>query len=99
MAKITFERSGGVLGQIINTTPDLDSLSSSESEHLLDLIQKADFFHIPENLVARSTVDEFLYTITVQAGAMRHRVHISDTSMPESLRPLIRELTTLAAVH
>ncbi|MEP7136607.1 MAG: protealysin inhibitor emfourin, partial [Chloroflexota bacterium] len=42
---------------------------------------------------------QFLYTITVQAGAMRNRVRVSDTSMPEALRPLINELATLAAVH
>ena len=99
MAKIIFERSGGLLGRTINTTLDLDSLSASESQYLLHLIQEADFFHMPENLVALSTTDEFLYTITVQAGAMRNRVRVSDTSMPEALRPLINELATLAAVH
>lgn len=99
MAKIIFQRSGGLLGQTINTTLDLDSLPSSESQHLLHLIQKADFFHIPENPVARSTADEFLYTITVQAGAMRHQVRVNDTNMPEALQPLLSELATLAAVH
>ena len=99
MAKIIFQRSGGLLGQPIDTTLDLDSLPSGENQQLLHLIQKADFFHIPENLVAPSTTDEFLYTITVQAGATRHRVRVSDTSMPESLRPLISELATLVAVN
>jgi len=99
MAKIMFKRSGGLLGQAIDTTLDLDSLPSDESQHLLHLIQKADFFHIPENLAASSTTDEFLYTITVQAGATRHRVHVSDTSTPESLRPLLSELATLATVN
>lgn len=98
MAKIIFQRSGGLLGQTIDTTLDLDSLPSGESQHLLHLIQKADFFHIPENLVAPSTADEFLYTITVQAGATQHRVRVNDTSMPETLRPLISELKTLVAV-
>lgn len=99
MTKITFERSGGLLGQTINTALDLDGVPSSESQHLLRLIQEADFFRIPENLVARLTADEFLYTITVQAGVTRHRVRVSDTSMPEALRPLINELMTLAVVH
>jgi hypothetical protein len=99
MAKIMFERSGGVLGQMINTALDLDTLPSSESRHMLYLIQEADFFRIPENLVASSTADEFLYTITVESGATRHRVRVSDTAMPEALRPLINELVTLAEIN
>jgi hypothetical protein len=98
MAKIMFERSGGVLGQTIDTTLDLDTLPSSESRHMLYLIQEADFFRIPENLVAPLTTDEFLYTITVEAGATRHRVRVNDTTMPESLRPLVHELVTLAEI-
>ena len=98
MAKIMFERSGGVLGQTIDSTLDLDTLPSSESRHMMNLIQEADFFRIPENLAAPSTADEFLYTITVESGATRHRVRVSDTTMPEALRPLINELVTLATI-
>ena len=98
MAKIIFKRSGGLLGQTINTTLDLDSLPVSERQHLLRLIQEADFFHIPENLVARSTADEFLYSITVEAGATRHRVRVNDTGISESLLPLVNELAALATI-
>jgi len=98
MAKIMFERSGGFLGQSTDIALDLDTLPSTESRHLLYLIQEADFFNLPENLVARSTADEFLYTITVEAGATRHRVRVSDTAMPEALRPLVNELTALTAL-
>ena len=98
MAKIMFECSGGFLGQSKDIALDLDTLPSNESRHLLCLIQKADFFNIPENLVARSTADEFLYAITVEAGTTRHRVRVSDTDMPTALRPLIDELTALAAL-
>ena len=98
MVKIMFDRSGGLVGQAIDLTLDLDTVPSNESQYLLHLIQEADFFHLPENFVASSTPDEFLYTLTVEAGAMRHRVRVSDTSMPKSLQPLIYELSTLAAV-
>ena len=98
MAKIKFERSGGVVGQNINLDLDLDSLPASESQHLLHLIQESDFFNLPENLVATSTPDEFKYAIEVEAGAARHSIHTSDTGAPESLRPLLRELSALAMV-
>jgi len=95
--KITFERSGGLFGQTINVVLDLDSMPSNESQYLLHLVQKADFFRIPENLVTRPTADEFVYVITLQAGSARHQVRVSDTTMPEELEPLISELTALAA--
>jgi Emfourin len=99
LAKIIFERSSGLLlGQTINNTLDLDSLPASESEHLIHLIQEADFFHIPENLTSQSAADEVFYSITVEAGATRHRVRVSNTSVPEPLMPLVNELAAIAAI-
>ncbi len=98
MTKIKFERTGGVVGQNINLDLDLDSLPASESQHLLRLIQESDFFNLPENLVATSTLDEFRYAIEVEAGSAQHRVRTNDTGAPESLRPLLSDLSALAMV-
>ena len=98
MTKIKFERSGGLLGQDIHLDLDLDTLPSSEALSLLHQIQQSNFFRLPENLVAPSTPDEFVYTIIVEAGSKRHRVRTTDTGAPESLRPLLNELSTLAMV-
>ena len=98
MTKIKFERSGGLLGQSINLDLDLDSLPAQESQDLLQRIQKCDFFKLPENLVTKSNPDEFQYAITVESGTAQHSVRTSDTSAPESLRPLIAELSSLAKV-
>jgi hypothetical protein len=40
--------------------------------------------------------DEYEYVITVIAGNSIHTVHVSDTSMPQSLRPFIDDLTEIA---
>ena len=57
MTKIAFERSGGFLGQNIELNLDLDTLPASEALNLIHLVQQADFFKLPEDLVATSTTD------------------------------------------
>jgi hypothetical protein len=99
MTKIAFERSGGFLGQEINLHLDLDTLPANEALNLIHLVQQADFFKLPEDSVATSTADEFVYTLTVESGSSRHCVRTSDTSAPESIRPLLNVLSTLAMVR
>lgn len=98
MTRILFERSGGLLGQEINLELDLDTLPASESLNLMRLIQRSDFFRLPENLVVALTPDEFQYFITIETGSVQHRIRTTDTGAPESLRPLLNELSTLAMV-
>ena len=99
MATITFERSGGVIGNEMHLELAIDSLSDYEAEHLQKLINDADFFNIPANLVKQSTPDEFLYRVTVDDGDKNHTVRTTDTTMPRSLLPLVKELTMLRVLH
>ena len=96
MTRIKFERSGGIVGQNIDLDLDLDTIPANEMTHLMHLIQESDFFHLPQDMVAKASPDEFEYTITVESGAMQHNVCATDTSLPDALRPLIHELSTLA---
>jgi hypothetical protein len=98
MTTITFERSGGVVGQEIFLDLDLDTLPSSESLNLIQLLQRANFFKLPRNLEAKSTPDEFQYRVTVDSGSTHHSIRTSDTTAPESLRPLLNILSTIAQV-
>ena len=98
MAKIIFERSVGFLEPPIGLTLDLDSLAPHEAQHLMYLIDDADFFRFPEDLVMDSTGDEFIYTITVEAGNTRHRVRISEMYLSEPLRMLVDELSVLVPI-
>ncbi|HSB00868.1 MAG TPA: protealysin inhibitor emfourin [Anaerolineales bacterium] len=93
---INFRRTGGAIGREITFDVDMDSLPGSAAQRLDGLLTAADFFEIPtvNNLMARP--DEYEYTVTVIAGNSMHTVHVSDTNMPESLQPLVRELTELA---
>lgn len=99
MTTITFERSGGVIGNELRLDLELESLADYEAEHLQKLIDEADFFNIPPDLAANVTPDEFQYTITIENEDASHTVRTSDTTMPQTLLPLVKELTLLNAIH
>jgi hypothetical protein len=75
---------------------DLGSIPGPAAQRLHGLLTESNFFEIPtiNDLMARP--DEYQYTITVIAGNSLHTIHVTDTEMPASLRPLIEELTELA---
>ena len=75
---------------------DLGSIPASAAQRLHNLLNESNFFAIPLVNDLNSSPDEYTYTITVVAGNSVHTVHVSDTSMPKSLRPFVEELTELA---
>jgi hypothetical protein len=96
MTKINFKRTGGVLGHEIDTDIDLNQIPAAQAQEIMRLISETNFFNIPQNLIAQSAPDEYEYTVTVEAGNTNHTIHTSDGSAPESLRPLLEILSTLA---
>lgn len=96
MTKINFKRSGGVLGQQMETNIDLNELPDADSQDLMNLLTETNFFKIPQNLIEHATPDEYQYTVTVEAGNTNHTVHATDATAPESLRPLLEKLSSLA---
>ena len=96
MTKIIFKRSGGMLGQEIETDIDLNELPGAESQELMQLLTETNFFKIPQNLIGHAAPDEYEYRITVEAGNTHHTIQTSDATAPESLRPLLVKLSSLA---
>jgi Emfourin len=96
MTQISFERSGGFMGRKVSLQLSLEELPASQSETLQRLLDEADFFNLPENLITSPLPDEFVYTITVEAGTRKRTIRVSDTSASESLRPLLEELSRRA---
>jgi len=84
------------MGREVAMNVDLGSMPASAAKRLDGLLTSSSFFEVPlvDNLLAGP--DEYQYDITVVAGNSIHTIHVSDTSMPESLRPLVEELTELA---
>lgn len=99
MAKITFKRSGGFIGNGMRFEVNLNDLPISAVRHITRLVEEAQFFDLPENLIKTFKPDEYQYTITVDAGITNHTVRTNDSTMPSSLRPLIKELALLSTVR
>jgi len=84
------------MGKEMNMDFDLGNIPAPVSQRLQNLLMESNFFEIPVVNNLLSEPDEYEYTITVVAGNSLHTVHVSDTSMPKPLRPLVEELTELA---
>lgn len=98
MTTITFKRSGGFVGKGMKCELDLNQVPQADAHSFIRLIQQAEFFSIPENLIVKFNPDEYQYMITVDAGAVCHTVRTNDTTMPASLRPLVDELSAYKTV-
>jgi hypothetical protein len=98
MTTITFKRSGGFVGKGMRLQLTLDDLPGNDASMLLRLIEQAEFFNLPENLIVKFNPDEYQYTITVDVGIICHTVRTNDTTMPALLRPLVDELSSLNSV-
>lgn len=97
MAKISFKRSGGFVGRGMRFELNLNNLPISTVRNITRLVEEAQFFDLPENLIKNFKPDEYQYTITVDAGITNHTVYTNDSTMPSSLRPLVQELTLLSS--
>jgi hypothetical protein len=72
-------------------------LSQEQRSKLVQLIEGADFFHLPEELAAStSTADAFEYTVEVSGPRKKHRIVIRTDTMPIPLQQLINGLTEIA---
>ncbi len=96
--KIYFERSGGFVGRTISVCVDTKELPPEEALKLLQLIEDADFFTLPEpsTLEGNSYPDQMCYRVTVEVAGVQQTIETSDPNRPEGIEPLIDELTRWA---
>jgi len=84
------------MGKELTMDFDLNNMPASEAQRLHNMLNESKFFEVPVINDLRASPDEYEYVITVVAGNSIHTVHVSDTSMPQSLRPLVEDLTEIA---
>jgi hypothetical protein len=96
MTKIIYERTGGFMGRKVSLDLNLDKLPADQAKTLKQLLDEADFFELPENLISQPMPDAFTYTITVKEKTVIRTVRLSDDTAPETLRPLLEDLSRLA---
>jgi hypothetical protein len=84
------------MGRKVTLDLNLDKLPADQSSSLKQLLDEANFFDLPENLTSRPMPDAFTYTITVEEKTVIRTVRMSDETVPETLRPLLEDLSRLA---
>ncbi len=96
--KIEYERTGGVAGMRMAATIDSDRLSPEEARQLEQNLAAARFFDLPAAPAAPggTGADRFHYRISVESAGRKHTIDFGEAAMPESLQPLVRQLTLLA---
>lgn len=96
MTMINYRRTGGTMGREVALDLDLDTIPGDAAQRLHGLLTTSGFFEVPDAANLMTRPDEYEYTITVVAGNSMHTLRVTDSTMPESLRPLVDELTELA---
>ena len=95
--RITFSRSGGVAGLRLRTTVSEDDLSTAQAARLRRLVEAADCFRLPQEIVAdRKQPDRFRYELTLEDGGRRHTIAIDEEAAAPALLKLLEWLTGLA---
>ncbi len=91
---IQFERRGGFAGIRKDTKLNTESIPSKAAQELLELIDKADFFNLPQKFpVPKKGADYFQYRLAIEEEGKKHTVEVSDPSVPATLRPLLQFLS------
>ena len=97
--RVHFQVSGGIgsfPGLAAPRTIDVDSLAEEDRQRLTQLVDDARFFTLPSRIPApHGAADHQTYQITVEDGARRHRVAVSDPVAPAPLQKLIDALRAL----
>lgn len=80
------------MGRKVSLNLNLDEMPADQSAALRRLVDESDFFALDESPGKSSRPDEFIYTITITTSTIQHIVRVGDSSMPDGLRPLLKEL-------
>ena len=95
--RIYFERTGGFAGMRVTATVETDSLPPDDARELGDMVDESGFFNLPAAFTSLpGEPDRFQYKLTIENEGRRHTVDMAESNAPDSIRPLLRRLMTLA---
>jgi hypothetical protein len=91
--RVHLSRTGGFAGLGQAASVDEASLEPEERDKLRRLVADADLWSLaPEPPGSPPAPDRFRYRITAEDGERRQEIRVSEDSLPEGLRPLVRWL-------
>jgi hypothetical protein len=95
--RISYQRTGGFAGMVLNFDIQTESLSPEEGQSLLELVDAAGFFDLPSKIVSGEMgVDRFHYKLSISTEEQQHTVEVGDASAPDNLWPLLEKLRLLS---
>lgn len=96
--RLALSRFGGLIGLAGPTvTVDTDSLDHDAASRLRNLLDRAGFFELPDEIESpRATPDAFSYELTVTDGEREKSVSFDYESAPEPLRQLANAVRAAA---
>lgn len=95
--KIDYERSGGFTGATVKVSLDTASLPPETANGFLEAFSAAHFFELPAKLAPdRPQADAFVHRLTLDDEQHHHSVEMVDSTVPDPLQPILRQLTILA---
>lgn len=98
-ASIRFRRTGGLFaGDRLETSVDFAELTQEEAADLEHALAEVNLDALARGSPLRGPgADLYQYDLTVQRGGETREVTVSETAVPDELRPLIDRLTRRAA--
>ncbi len=93
--KIKFQQSGGFAGLVKSVEVDRNALSDEEFGALKSLVEQAKFFDLPEP-GSQTMPDMEQYSISVEAEGRTREMHLSRSTVPKELKPLIKHMAKKA---
>lgn len=90
---VSLERTGGFTGISQKISVDSNNLPLQVAEELLQLLEGADFFQLPEQIMSDNyQCDRFQYRLTVKDHGRQHSIIVSEAALTNALRTLIEYL-------
>ena len=91
---VTFRRTGGLFaGNVLATSVSMDELDDEQQQTLHRYLEQANLAALAERSpITGRGADTYQYTVTVDDGARRSEVTVTQTAVPDNLRPLIEWL-------
>jgi hypothetical protein len=94
---IRFERTGGFTAIPLRVVIDTATLEPDAHQNIRGLIDEAGFFRLPATMPSPAVGnDRFHYKLTIEESGSSHMVEVGDAALPETLRPLIQRLESMA---
>lgn len=85
---ITYDKNGAGYGIHVTATINSQTLTPEEAITLFNLVDSAEFFSLPPEILGIYPILEWVYTVTIEFAGKQHTVKTETGHIPPSLQKL-----------